>query len=60
MGWLGKQQRFSILFVLACTFLLILIVSRQECVMHVDGSEEVLHDEVENVCSNDGKLLKTQ
>lgn len=27
--------------------------------MHVDGAEEVLHDEVENVCSNDGKLLKT-
>ncbi|TNN04444.1 hypothetical protein fugu_001473 [Takifugu bimaculatus] len=28
-------------------------VSGQECVMHVDGAEEVLHDEVENDCSND-------
>lgn len=41
------------------SFVLILIVSRQECVMHGDGAEEV-PDEVENVCSNDGKLLKTQ
>lgn len=25
--------------------------------MHVDGAEEDLHDELENVCSGDGKLL---
>lgn len=35
------------------------IVPRQECVMHVDGAEEDLNDELENVCSDDGKLLYT-
>lgn len=41
-------------------FVLTRIVPRQECVMHVDGAEEDLHDELEDVCSDDGKLLNTQ
>lgn len=28
--------------------------------MHVDGAEEDLHDELEDVCSDDGELLNTQ
>ncbi|CAG08203.1 unnamed protein product [Tetraodon nigroviridis] len=32
----------------------------QECVMHVDGAEEDLQDELENVSSGDGKLLNTR
>lgn len=60
LGYLGEQRlSFSILSILSLTFVLTLIVSRQECVVHMDGAEEDLHDELENVCSDDSKLLKT-
>lgn len=39
-------------------FTSIWIVSSQECVMQVDGVEEELPDELENACSDDGKMLK--
>lgn len=34
------------------------VVPSQECVMQVDGAEEELPDELENVCSDDSKMLR--
>lgn len=51
---------FSTLLTLTRTFVLTCVVPRQECVMHVDGAEEDLQDELENVSSGDGKLLNTR
>lgn len=56
--WVSTGLFFTLLS-LTHTFVLTWIVPRQECVMHVDGAEEDLNDELENVCSDDGKLLYT-
>lgn len=45
---------------LAHPFVLTCVGPRQECAMHVDGAEEDLQDELENVSSDEGELLSAR